>query len=206
MVNKIDQLYNKKADGKGPGINEAGVMVNEMTDGKTTYKTFRFTNDPNRQASAHIRNMNAKARYDREMRNRDEGRHLKEFGMFKVSYSDKDDVISRSVSTASGYVQDIKSDKPLINAITRLAGAIADSTVQEKLGTKKLIKEQERQTELIRETTEHVEGINDSTEKLVKSNMDLIPKMSDEEKKAELARCFTLINQAEKEMFIGLNN
>ena len=206
MANKIDQLYNKKADGKGPGINEAGVMVNEITDGKTTYKTFRFTNDPNRQASAHIRNMNAKARYDREMRNRDEGRHLKEFGMFKVSYSDKDDVISRSVSTASGYVQDIKSDKPLINAITRLAGAIADSTVQEKLGTKKLIKEQERQTELIRETTEHVEGINDSTEKLVKSNMDLIPKMSDEEKKAELARCFTLINQAEKEMFVGLNN
>lgn len=140
------------------------------------------------------------------MRYRDEGRNMKEFGMFKVSYSNKDDVIARSLSTASGYVQDLKSDKPLINALTRLAGAITDSTVQEKLGTRQLLKEKEKQTEILREATEEVESINKSTEKLVKSNLDIIPKMTDEEKKAELARCFNLIKQAEKEMFVGLNN
>ena len=203
---KTKTLYTKPEDKKGPGINEPGIIVNELTDGKTTYRTFKFTNDPSRQASAAMRDLNAKASYDREMRKRDEGRNLKEFGMFKVSYSNKDDVISRTLSTASGYVQDLKSDKPLINALTRLAGAITDSTVQEKLGTKRLIKEKEKQTEIIRETTQEVESINKSTERLVKANMDIIPKMTEEEKKAELARCFTLIQQAEKEMFVGLNN
>ena len=203
---KTKTLYTKPEDKKGPGINEPGIMVNELSDGKTTYRTFKFTNDPSRQASAAMRDLNAKASYDREMRKRDEGRNLKEFGMFKVSYSNKDDVVARTLSTASGYVQDLKSDKPLINALTRLAGAITDSTVQEKLGTKRLIKEKEKQTEIIRETTQEVESINKSTERLVKANMDIIPKMTEEEKKAELARCFTLIQQAEKEMFVGLNN
>ena len=203
---KTKTLYTKPEDKKGPGINEPGVIVNELTDGKTTYRTFKFSNDPSRQASAAMRDLNAKASYDREMRKRDEGRNLKEFGMFKVSYSNKDDVVARTLSTASGYVQDLKSDKPLINALTRLAGAITDSTVQEKLGTKRLIKEKEKQTEIIRETTQEVESINKSTERLVKANMDIIPKMTEEEKKAELARCFTLIQQAEKEMFVGLNN
>ena len=110
------------------------------------------------------------------------------------------------MSTASGYVQDIKSDKPLINALTRLAGAITDSTVQEKLGNKKLVEQQEKQTEIIRETTEQVESINKSTEKLVKVNIDKVPKMTEAEKQAELERCFTLIKQAEREMFVGLNN
>ena len=201
-----NQLYTKKADGKGPGVHEPGILVNEMSDGKSTYRTFKFTNDPSRQASANIRDLNAKAKYNREMRYRDEGRNMKEFGMFKVSYSNKDDVIARSLSTASGYVQDLKSDKPLINALTRLAGAITDSTVQEKIGTRQLLKEKEKQTEILREATEEVESINKSTEKLVKSNLDIIPKMTDEEKKAELARCFNLIKQAEKEMFVGLNN
>ena len=203
---KTKTLYTKPEDKKGPGINEPGIIVNELTDGKNTYRTFKFTNDPSRQASAAMRDLNAKASYDREMRKRDEGRNLKEFGMFKVSYSNKDDVVARTLSTASGYVQDLKSDKPLINALTRLAGAITDSTVQEKLGTKRLIKEKEKQTEIIRETTQEVESINKSTERLVKANMDIIPKMTEEEKKAELARCFTLIQQAEKEMFVGLNN
>ena len=201
-----NKVYTKKADGKGPGVHEPGILVNEMSDGKSTYRTFKFTNDPSRQASANIRDINAKAKYNREMRYRDEGRNMKEFGMFKVSYSNKDDVIARSLSTASGYVQDLKSDKPLINALTRLAGAITDSTVQEKLGTRQLLKEKEKQTEILREATEEVESINKSTEKLVKSNLDMIPKMTDEEKKAELARCFNLIKQAEKEMFVGLNN
>ena len=201
-----NKVYTKKADGKGPGVHEPGILVNEMSDGKSTYRTFKFTNDPSRQASANIRDINAKAKYNREMRYRDEGRNMKEFGMFKVSYSNKDDVIARSLSTASGYVQDLKSDKPLINALTRLAGAITDSTVQEKLGTRQLLKEKEKQTEILREATEEVESINKSTEKLVKSNLDIIPKMTDEEKKAELARCFNLIKQAEKEMFVGLNN
>ena len=203
---KVKTQYTKPEDKKGPGINEPGIMVNELSDGKTTYRTFKFSNDPSRQASAAMRDLNAKASYDREMRKRDEGRNLKEFGMFKVSYSNKDDVVARTLSTASGYVQDLKSDKPLINALTRLAGAITDSTVQEKLGTKRLIKEKEKQTEIIRETTQEVESINKSTERLVKANMDIIPKMTEEEKKAELARCFTLIQQAEKEMFVGLNN
>ena len=206
IANKMNDLYTKKEDGKGPGIHHDGALVNELTDGKTTYKTFKFSNDPSRQASAASRDIIAKARYDREMRKRDEGRNMKEFGMFKVSYSNKDDVIARTMSTASGYVQDIKSDKPLVNAITRLAGAIADSTVQEKLGNKKLIEQQEKQTEIIRETTEQVESINESTEKLVKVNVDKIPQMTEAEKQAELERCFTLIKQAEKEMFVGLNN
>ena len=206
VSNKINKSYTKKENGKGPGINHEGALVNEMTDGKTTYKTFKFTNDPSRQASSATRDIIAKARYDREMRKRDEGRNMKDFGMFKVSYSNKDDVIARTMSTASGYVQDIKSDKPLINALTRLAGAIADSTVQEKLGNKKLVEQQEKQTEIIRETTEQVESINKSTEKLVKVNIDKVPQMTEAEKQAELERCFTLIKQAEKEMFVGLNN
>ena len=206
VSSKINKAYTKKEDGKGPGIDHDGVLVNELTDGKTTYKTFRFSNDPSRQSSAASRDIIAKAKYDREMRYRDEGRNMQEFGMFKVSYSDKNDVIARSMSTASGYVQDIKSDKPLVNALTRLAGAIADSTVQEKLGTKKLVEQQEKQTEIMRETTEHVETINESTEKLVKANIDKVPQLTEAQKKAELERCFSLIKQAEKEMFVGLNN
>ena len=183
------------------------VLVNEMKDKHgNTYKTFRINNDPKRNANKEARDRMAKAKYDREMRYRNEDKNMKKFGMFEITYSDKDDVLSRTISTASGYAQDIHTDNRVIDVINKMAGTLEDATVQNKLGTKRIIQEQEKQTKAIRETTEATENIQENTEKSVKQNLHLIKPKTERMTAEEIERNFSLIRQAEKEMFVGLND
>ena len=184
-----------------------GVLVNEMKDQNgNTYKTFRIDNDPSRNASLAARDRMAKAKYDREMRKRNEGKNMKKFGMLEVTYTDKDDVVAKSLSTASGYIQDIHTDNRLIKIINQMAGTLADATVQNKIGTKKIIQEQEKQTEVLRDTIEATESIQENTEQSVKQNLHLIKPKTEPMTAEEIERNLSLIKQAEKEMFVGLNN
>ena len=148
----------------------------------------------------------AKAKYDREMRKRNEGKNMKKFGMLEVTYTDKDDVVAKSLSTASGYIQDIHTDNRLIKIINQMAGTLADATVQNKIGTKKIIQEQEKQTEVLRDTIEATESIQENTEQSVKQNLHLIKPKTEPMTAEEIERNLSLIKQAEKEMFVGLNN
>ena len=183
------------------------VLVNEMKDKHgNTYKTFKINNDSKRNANKESRDRMAKAKYDREMRNRNEGKNMKKFGMFDITYTDKDDVLARSLSTASGYVQDIHTDNRVISVINKMAGTLADATVQNKIGTKKILQEQEKQTQAIRETTKATENIQENTEQSVKQNLHLIKPKTEQMTAQEIDRNFSLIRQAEKEMFVGLNN
>ena len=148
---KVNSLYTKPSDGKGPGINEPGIEA--AKDGEEEKKPIRqlriLPPDPDRNRSLAMRDMMAKAKYNREMRKLDENRHYKNFGFLKVSYASKDDVIARSVSTASGYIQNIKAKNPLVDALLKLTGSIADNVVQRKIGTKKLIAADEQYTEVL---------------------------------------------------------
>ena len=183
------------------------VLVNEMKDKHgNTYKTFRINNDPKRNASKSSRDYMAKAKYDREMRYRNEDKNMKKFGMFDITYTDRDDVLARSLSTASGYTQDIHTDNRVISVINKMAGTLADATVQNKIGTKKILQEQEKQTQAIRETTKATENIQENTEQSVKQNLHLIKPKTERMTEQEIERNFSLIRQAEKEMFVGLNN
>ena len=183
------------------------VLVNEMKDKHgNTYKTFRINHDSKRNASKASRDSMAKAKYDREMRKRNEDKNMKKFGMFDITYTDENDILARSLSTASGYVQDIHTDNRVINVINKMAGTLADATVQNKLGTKKILQEQEKQTKAIRETTKATEDIQENTEQSVKQNLHLIKPKAERMTTEEIERNFSLIRQAEKEMFIGLNN
>lgn len=105
--------------------------------------------DPDRNRSLAMRDLNAKAKYNREMRKLDEDRHYKNFGFMKVSYASKDDVISRTVSTLSGYVQNKHAKNPLVDALLKLTGSLADNVVQRKIGTKKLLAADEQYTEVL---------------------------------------------------------
>ena len=183
------------------------VLVNEMKDKHgNTYKTFRINNDPKRNASKSSRDYMAKAKYDREMRYRNEDKNMKKFGMFDITYTDENDILARSLSTASGYTQDIHTDNRVISVINKMAGTLADATVQNKIGTKKIIQEQEKQTKAIRETTKATENIQENTEQSVKQNLHLIKPKTERMTEQEIERNFSLIRQAEKEMFVGLNN
>ena len=149
LVNKItNNLATKKEDGKGPGINMSGVQVDESE--KKPIKQLRILPaDPDRNRSLAMRDMMAKAKYNREMRKMDEDRHYKNFGFFKVSYKDKDDVIARTASTLSGYVQNKEAKNPLVDALYKLTGSLADNVVQRKIGTKQLIAANEQYTEVL---------------------------------------------------------
>ena len=136
------------------------------------------------------------------MRTRNEEMNLKKFGQLNVTYTDSDDVLAKALSVASGAVQDINSDNQLLNVITKLTGAITDSTVQNKLGTEKIIQQQEKQIEAIKDNIEETNNIQKNTEKSVKNakRMTIIPPQT----QAEIEANFALIKQAEKEMFVGL--
>ena len=151
LYNKtVNNSYTKKEDGKGPGINVPGVEVDNSNGEKKPIKQLRMLPpDPSRNRSLAMRDMMAKAKYNREMRKLDEGRHYKNFGFMKVSYANKDDVISRTVSTLSGYVQNKPAKNPLVDALMKLTGSLADNVVQRKLGTKRLIAANEEYTEVL---------------------------------------------------------
>ena len=151
VVNNVtNQLYTKKADGKGPGVHEPGIEVSKDGEEKKPIRQLRILPpDPDRNRSLAMRDLNAKAKYNREMRKLDEDRHYKNFGFMKVSYASKDDVISRTVSTLSGYVQNKHAKNPLVDALLKLTGSLADNVVQRKIGTKKLLAADEQYTEVL---------------------------------------------------------
>ena len=151
VVNRTaNQLYTKKADGKGPGVHEPGIEVSKDGEEKKPIRQLRILPpDPDRNRSLAMRDLNAKAKYNREMRKLDEDRHYKNFGFMKVSYASKDDVISRTVSTLSGYVQNKHAKNPLVDALLKLTGSLADNVVQRKIGTKKLLAADEQYTEVL---------------------------------------------------------
>ena len=200
----VDKLYKDTVESafNSPDGHDDAVLVSEMVSKDGKYRTFKISASNERNANAVYRDRIAKARYDRHMRNRNEDMNLKKFGQLNVTYSDSNDVLAKALSVASGAVQDINSDNEIVNMLTKLTGAITDSTVQNKLGTQKIIEQQEKQIEAIKENIEETNSIQKNTEKAVKSSkkMTVIPPQTQEEIKSN----FALIEQAEREMFIGL--
>ena len=148
--NIVNKAYTKKEDGKGTGIDTSGVKVDESNGEKKPIKQLRMLPlDPSRNKSLAMRDMLAKAKYHREMRKLDEGRHYKNFGFMRVSYASKDDVIARTASTISGYIQNKPAKNPLVDALLKLTGSLADNVVQRKIGTKRLIAANEQYTEVL---------------------------------------------------------
>ena len=198
----VDKLYKDTVDSAFNSPDEQGVLVSEIATKDGKYRTFKISPSSERNTNAAYRNTLAKARYDKHMRTRNEEMNLKKFGQLNVTYTDSDDVLAKALSVASGAVQDINSDNQLLNVITKLTGAITDSTVQNKLGTEKIIQQQEKQIEAIKDNIEETNNIQKNTEKSVKNaqRMTIIPPQT----QAEIEANFALIKQAEKEMFIGL--
>ena len=199
---RVDKLYKDTVDSAFNSPDEPGVLVSEIATKDSKYRTFRISSNAERNANAAYRDTVAKARYDRHMRTRNEEMNLKKFGQLNVTYTDSDDVLAKALSVASGAVQDINSDNEIVNVLTKLTGAITDSTVQNKLGTQKIIEQQEKQIEAIKDNIEETNNIQKNTEKSVKNakRMTIIPPQT----QAEIEANFALIKQAEKEMFIGL--
>lgn len=201
---------NKKiqADKNTPGFvaPEGYVLATEAKDKDgNTYKTFVNVNDPKRNASLEYRDYTAKAKYDREMRKRNEDKNIKNFGVMKATYKNQDEVIDKSLTTTYNAISDVKSNNKLISTLSSLTAQIMKNTQANKAGVKSIVEEKEKQSDLIKKNIDATKSIQETTEKSVKDNIDIVNKINPitaEEIKAQ----FSLIRQAEKEMFAGLTN
>ena len=127
-------------------------------------KQFHMNHDPSRNMNREMRDRMAKAKYDREMRKIHESNHYKRWGVFDVMYKDRDTVIEKTLSTASGYIQDIETKSPLINALLKLSGSLVDNAVQTRNGTKEMLAMAEQQTELLELQKEATEDASKALE------------------------------------------
>lgn len=166
--------------------------------------------DPSRNASSTYNRMMDQAKNNRAIRYRDEEKNKKVFGIGdnligSVSYDNKDNVIERTINMGRNALKDVNTDNQLINTLASLTDQIAKNTLEAKKGTKEMVKEKNKQVKLIEENIKATEKIQKTTEKNVKKQIEVVDKwkpMSAEAIKKEYA----LILQAEKEMFVGINN
>ena len=128
-------------------------------------KEFHMVHDPKRNMNREMRDRMAKAKYDREMRKIQESNHYKRWGVFDVMYKNKDDVVEKTLSTMSGYLQDVETKSPLLNALMRLSGSLVDNAVQTRNGTKELLAMAEQQTEVLEIQRDATKDTSKSLEK-----------------------------------------
>ena len=133
-------------------------------------KDFHMVHDPKRNMNREMRDRMAKAKYDREMRKIQEGEHYKRWGVFDIMYKSKDDIVEKSLSTASGFIQDIETKSPLLNALLKLSGSLVDNAVQTRNGTKALLAMAEQQTEVLEIQRDATKDTSKSLEKVDKVN------------------------------------
>ena len=133
-------------------------------------KEFHMVHDPKRNMNREMRDRMAKAKYDREMRKIQEGAHYKRWGVFDIMYKSKDDVVEKSLSTASGFIQNIETKSPLLNALLKLCGSLVDNAVQTRNGTKAMLAMAEQQTEVLEIQRDATEDTSEALEKVEKVN------------------------------------
>ena len=183
VTNKVTNYYSKGSK----SYNTSQVIINTIKEIKKTpdvvipgtvssekeklgnngrpIKEFHMVHDPKRNMNREMRDRMAKAKYDREMRKIQEGAHYKRWGVFDIMYKNKDDVVEKSLSTASGFIQDIETKSPMLNALMKLSGSLVDNAVQTRNGTKELLAMAEQQTAVLEIQRDATKDTSKSLEK-----------------------------------------
>ena len=165
MTYNTDKVYNKTVEQAKKTTDTYYGSFTPVTDKDSKVKRFQMSNDRSRNLSLSSRDSMAKAKYYRETRKLSEGQNNKRWGILNVKYKDTDDVVTKSISVASGAIQDVKTKSPVINALLELGGALLDNTVQNKLGTQNMLETNKKHTEVLNEQTESTKEAGKAIEK-----------------------------------------
>ena len=196
------EIYDKTVENAKKTISKDYSPFEEAIQGHKVVKKFKMSYDRSRNLSLMARDSMAKARYHRETRKIDESMNTKRWGIFKARYKDSDDIMAKSLSTASGAIQDVKTKSPVINAFLELSGALIDNTVQTKIGTKAMLETNKKHTEVLKEQVASTSEAGKSLEKKEVPIINIVtPIKSSDIKIATLGGMFNYNNDNKKELF-----